>query len=425
MTSRHYCFTYWDVSKNLIEMINSPDGVKNVRYMVYQKEMCPATQKLHYQGYIELKNAIRGTQLQKILGSPNSKENPSACHFSERRGTRDEARNYCMKQDTRVEGPWEFGNYSGGGQGKRNDIRRMYDLIKEGKNDVVLQEQDPACYARHYKAFDRMRANILREETKKKFRKLKVVALVGDAGTGKTRHVMDKHGYAKGDVYTLPANDDSLWWDGYAGEKILLIDEFYGGIKYGTLLKILDGYDMRLPIKGGFTYANWEKVYITSNKQPHEWYSFGSTPALNRRITKIRHFKSADTELNAELTKKCDINEFDVESLKPLLGISNAFSQPETQGVTEWGVIEGPPLLISAPVSDETLSPVEDDTPKISISDELLEHLELSSESEEDNIDDFQIIYTGNVEHKCERLQICYYCKYSSSTKEETICKHI
>ena len=34
----------------------------------------------------------------------------------------------------------------------------------------------------------------------------------------------------------------------------------------------LDGYQLRLPIKGGHTYAYWNKVYITTNKPWENWH---------------------------------------------------------------------------------------------------------------------------------------------------------
>ena len=67
-----------------------------------------------------------------------------------------------------------------------------------------------------------------------------------------------------------PSNPE--WWDGYDGEEILLIDDFYGQVQVARMLHLLRGYQCRLPIKGGFTYAQWQKVYITSNNPPHEWY---------------------------------------------------------------------------------------------------------------------------------------------------------
>jgi len=101
--------------------------------------------------------------------------------------------------------------------------------------------------------------------------------------------------------------DDTLWWDGYQGQKILLIDDFYGTIKYGKLLNILDIYPLRLPTKGGHTYANWEKIYITSNDKPDKWYQKGLTPALERRLNTIIDLASEVTGNTASHEKEITI----------------------------------------------------------------------------------------------------------------------
>ena len=54
-------------------------------------------------------------------------------------------------------------------------------------------------------------------------------------------------------------------------------------------MRLLDGYKLQLPIKGGFTYARWRRVIITSNDHPDDWYKKYdlSHPQFNRRIDKI------------------------------------------------------------------------------------------------------------------------------------------
>lgn len=86
------------------------------------------------------------------------------------------------------------------------------------------------------------------------------------------------------------SNANALWWDGYAGEGRLIIDDFYGWIQHHVLLRVLDVYPMRLDIKGSTTYAAWTEVFITSNKHPREWfnkYPWDADDALQRRIHHI------------------------------------------------------------------------------------------------------------------------------------------
>lgn len=271
MTQRSYCFTAY----------NEPElklgSQEIIRYCIYQKEECPTTKKIHWQGYAEFNTPIRMKRFMKLL---NFSEN-GRCFV--RQGTRDEAKTYCMKEKSRLEKYIEYGDWDKGGQGTRNDLRSLLDLVKQGFSTIEIIDSNPVLFGRYIKTIDRYKAEYLKE-TSKTFRELEVIVLWGDAGIGKSRTAREEDP----NLYTLVPDDTTLWWDGYEGEKTILIDDFYGQIKYSKLLHILDGYQLRLPIKGSFTYANWNKVYITSNKPPEEWYTLGLTDALKRRIKVIR-----------------------------------------------------------------------------------------------------------------------------------------
>lgn len=81
-----------------------------------------------------------------------------------------------------------------------------------------------------------------------------------------------------------------MWFDGYEGEETLIIDDFYGWCPHSMLLRVLDRYPFRCPVKGGFTWGLWKNVIITSNKHPKDWYEkfdWRDDEALRRRIHAI------------------------------------------------------------------------------------------------------------------------------------------
>lgn len=171
-------------------------------------------------------------------------------------------------------------------QGRRNDIHEFISDSKvKTEEEIIVKHPGPWC--KYQRAYNRLREMKEKKESRP-FRKLEVIVHWGETGTGKTRTA-----YEEGAFMWNPSSPE--WWDGYAGEEIILIDEFYGQLKPARLLKLLDGYQCRLPVKGGFTYAKWTKVYITSNVRFDEWYK--NIPnevlkALRRRITKVIEFKS-------------------------------------------------------------------------------------------------------------------------------------
>lgn len=103
MRARNLLFTQFlpddQTSGDVLTVEEWPD----VAYVVWQKEICPTTNRLHYQGYIEFvgKKSYKWVQ--------ENCEGLESAHFEVRRGSQAEARRYCMKEDSRVDGPWEFG----------------------------------------------------------------------------------------------------------------------------------------------------------------------------------------------------------------------------------------------------------------------------------------------------------------------------
>nr|WQA30126.1 MAG: rep protein [Cressdnaviricota sp.] len=120
------------------------------------------------------------------------------------------------------------------------------------------------------------------------FRNVVVNVLVGPPGCGKTRSVWDLEAFD--DVYPLTTyGKGRTWFQGYFGEKVLLIDDFNGQIEYTELLRLLDGYKMYVETKGGSALAQWTTVYITSNYPWRDWYAGNyNLDALARRITNVK-----------------------------------------------------------------------------------------------------------------------------------------
>jgi len=247
-------------------------NVDTVRYCIYQREISPETKREHYQGYIEFFDGKRMGQVKSILGE---------CHLEPRKGSRTEARLYCSKKETQIaDTTYEFGEW-------REDVsrkRKLSDLLKGNATLQDIIEDAPHEYVRYHRGLEKLFA---RRDAKKakKFRKVEVEVLIGPTGTGKTRRALENPS-----VYLMPASD-KLWFDGYEGENCLVIDDFYGNIKYGTFLRMLDGHQLQMPVKGGFVWAQWTKVVITSNAEPGDWYQKGFTAALSRRITNIVHLE--------------------------------------------------------------------------------------------------------------------------------------
>ena len=272
LRARNWVFTIWaSPNEDTIE--------KYARYAVWGEEICPDTKRVHWQGYIEF------TEPKTMKFTVDTLCSDGSAHVEKRIGSAKQASDYCKK-----DGKFKtIGQMSQ--QGRRTDLEDLAARIqKEDMSLGGLMEDNPVLYCTYRNGLRDILAQA-QKCSRKKFRNVTTQVYVGDTGTGKTRAATEHIE----DTYILNT-DEKLWWDGYDGEKNIVIDDFYGDIKYSTLLRILDGHQLRLPIKGGFTYAAWTNIIITSNSEPHKWYKFGMTAALKRRLPTIKYFPNDDSD---------------------------------------------------------------------------------------------------------------------------------
>lgn len=267
-----------------------------IKAMVCQVETCPTTSRLHLQWAVWLTERKRLRGLQEILGF-------GQCHCEVMMGTWKDNDRYCS-DSTRAQdvgfptGPWRWGQPPK--EGKASLMARMVEMDKQGKSTMEMIAEEPALLM-HEKAMRFLHKEKALAGTKP-WRRVEVEVFIGPPGTKKTRTAYEENGGALKVFRVVKLNKGSLWWDGYGepgpnGEEnheVILIDDFDSSwsVNYRALLIMLDGYPVRLPVKGSFTYARWRKVIITSNVPIDTWYPEETDiRALKRRITRVRHFR--------------------------------------------------------------------------------------------------------------------------------------
>lgn len=252
----------------------------DTKYLVYQLEQ-GTNGTFHFQGYVVFNQQKRFNWVKKAL--PNA-------HWQPRKGSHQQAKTYCTKEDTRIDGPWEFGDDSDipNGQGGRTDLLTYKKAIEDGLSDKQLMDDYTIQSARFPKF-----ANQVRLADKPPIKEnMEVFLLWGPPGSGKSHWCYKQHP----DLYALPVQQKgTLWFDTYAGQETLLIDEFEGEMALTTLLRILDVYPIMVPVKTGFVWLRATRIYITSNRLWNEWYDFTNREvkkkALERRFTQIIEVK--------------------------------------------------------------------------------------------------------------------------------------
>lgn len=126
-----------------------------------------------------------------------------------------------------------------------------------------INEIDSQVYICHYNSLKRIAVdNMTAPEIERQ-----VFVFFGPTRTGKSRRAWQEAGL---DAY--PKDPMSKFWDGYNGQKHVVIDEFRGGINISHILRWLDRYPVLVEVKGSSVPLKAEKIWITSNLPPLEWY---------------------------------------------------------------------------------------------------------------------------------------------------------
>lgn len=266
--SRHraFCFTInnWTKSDEFaVDLV-----MKKAKYGICGKEIGEKGTP-HLQGYIHLENPLSFSVMKKYL---------SRAHIIVANGDDRENFEYCSKGNDYK----EWGEQSAG-QGKRNDLKEIADLIKSGDITITdLMFDYPDMYVKYSRSFEKMFAAVQKPRTNPP----EVYWRWGLAGTGKTRYVIDT--YKQENVYI---KDGTMWWDGYNSQEVILIDDFDNQIPYRTLLRILDRYAYQGQIKGGYVHINSPKIFITCEYPPEHYWSGNQLEQVVRRLTSVLEIK--------------------------------------------------------------------------------------------------------------------------------------
>jgi len=286
---RQGAYQYWLYTSFEEDDVKFDESIMS--YQVSQRERCPDTQRLHWQGYIEFKLRMRRSRVKIVLQD-------NKLHLENRKGTQADAIRYCTKNDTQVSAPIEQGSKGVSRQGRRTDLSGLLDAVGEDRSeyDIATDPELAPVYARHMRYFSRLQF-LRNARAQEPYRILEVQWYYGPPGYGKSRRAMWEAARACEGVYRKPCG--TRWWDGYDGQDGIVIDDLDGadGLSMRQWKLWLDGYPDVGETKGGHVHFRYKRVWVTSNLSPVEWVeSITDVPvhrdALLRRITKATRFLS-------------------------------------------------------------------------------------------------------------------------------------
>lgn len=280
-TFRWWFFTWNNPNHPTDKQLLSDGGFT---YLKFQYERA-STGTLHYQGILYTRSATKCNTLRKKHNfsylAPVKSINGSV--------------NYVGKEDTRVDGPWEYGHMPR--QGARSDLEEVKTAIDTGKSMEDVWSNHFGQCVRYYRGFEKYYGIVHKHDE----RKWQTVCYVyyGNSGCGKTEAAKEEARVWGGGTYWLTLEKGTggkIWWDGYNGEENIIIDEFACQIPFSEFKRLIDSSPMRVPIKGGFVNFLGKRVWILSNHHIDLFYYKVALPgpmreSLLRRLHYKEHFE--------------------------------------------------------------------------------------------------------------------------------------
>lgn len=244
MTNRHpvksFLLTVYNINKENFNTLIKP----LITRATYQIEECPQTKKQHIQAFIQTKEKYTITQLKKKL-------NTNDIHIETCKNCI-QAQQYCSKDETRIEGPYQIGEPY---KDKTQTWILLAKYIKEGDINKIKEDLLP-LYTRYKHSITEQ---IIEANPPKTVNHLRGIYISGPAGCGKSSYVHTLQPY-----YKL----QNKWWDGYFNEEIVVMEDIDNTtLQWAThFIKIwTDHYPTRGEKKGSTVNLQHEWFILTSN----------------------------------------------------------------------------------------------------------------------------------------------------------------
>lgn len=256
----------------------------------------------HIQAYVESATAspLRASTIVRSVRSVTDDEKKTvSVYINGAKKRRERCIAYVVKERTRVYGPWsnvgreEWPELEEDGQ--KIEREDLYQAIMEDGMSVHDVLADPTMSVAASSCMSWLE-KLERERQSRQWgsgsskRDMKVVYLYGSSGTAKTtvaiaylKEACGKHGFFSVTDYRRDP------WDGYAGERGLLLDELRlptPAFGMQEMIQMLDGTPYQLSRRYANSWAAFDLVVITSNWSPNgQWESMKRSTSLSCPLT--------------------------------------------------------------------------------------------------------------------------------------------
>lgn len=291
---RKYLLTLNNPNKHdlsLSDVINTLTEMTTTYFCVAKEIALTGTE--HYHVFIYSKSPIKFSTVQRKF--------PTA-HIEFSKGSIHENRDYVAKEgkwagtkksETSVEGSFfESGVVPEEVEKQKSYPEKLLDEINAGNTNLNIIQKIPSALFR-IRDMEAYRQEVLKATVGKEIRKVNVTYMFGNSGIDKMKHIYERH--SMNDIYRISANYNGreLMFDDYAGNKVVVLEDFNSQISIGELVKYLEGYPLYLKARYTNRVACYTEFYILSDAMLEEQYhdiqghNRDAWEAFNKHINRV------------------------------------------------------------------------------------------------------------------------------------------
>lgn len=257
--SRCYVFTSFSDAE--------PCFHNDMKYLLYAPEICPETQRKHWQGYVYYYKEISILQSQNRIGGGKHH------HKVSRADLLNANKEYIIgpynkngKVKNFNEDAVEFGTAPA--QGRRNDVEELVSSVFAGTLSCdTIAINDPMKYHQYGRTLDKIED--LRMSKMYRTSMTEGIWIYGPTGVGKSHFAFEN--FSVDTHYVVP--DDNGWWDNYKQQDICIFNDFRGWLRYERMLELMDKYPTDVKRRGRPPLPFMSKlIIITSSLHPAKIY---------------------------------------------------------------------------------------------------------------------------------------------------------
>lgn len=201
----------------------------------------------------------------------------------------------------------------------------LHELVEDVKNGIhdkkTLIDKYGPVYVRTYRGIHHAIQLYQKPKAYQRKERPKNCIWFGKAGQGKTWDAEQTAIDAELSMFKVPMRQlKQGWYNGYAGEEIILYDDFRGSsMEPHEFLNLLDGLD-RLPIKGDYIDNQTKHLFFTSSDHPinwwPKWYSKDQNnwAQVKRRLDKV--YLAEEHKVSETRIEDSDFYKVEIETVK-------------------------------------------------------------------------------------------------------------